>query len=47
MNAPYSSLVIGGKIISECIDVDILGVKFGLKLTFNTFVRTMVSCISS
>ena len=44
---PHGDLVMGGQVVVECPYVDILGVRFDPKMTFELHVRSLVSRVSS
>ena len=46
MNAPHGDLVLSGVSICSSPNLDILGVKFVSRLTFEDRVRGIVSCVS-
>ena len=46
VNPPYGDLVVSGVSIRACLYLDILGVKFDSKLTFEDHVRGIVSLVS-
>ena len=44
---PHGDLVMGGQVVVECPYVEILGVRFDPKMTFELHVRSLVSRVSS